>query len=80
MLLRANGPEGRHPYHVSVSMNCFTPSSHITTIRKYERNGELIGDFEMGAKDSKNVFFRGNEHPIEQVLVSSSKLFRNVSS
>ncbi|KIK70700.1 hypothetical protein GYMLUDRAFT_288107 [Collybiopsis luxurians FD-317 M1] len=80
MTLRAHTPEARHPYYISVSMNCFTPSSHITTIRKYDRNGEVVGDFEIAAKDSKNVntvFLRGNEHPIDDVLVSSSRLFRN---
>ncbi|KAF5388540.1 hypothetical protein D9757_004659 [Collybiopsis confluens] len=84
MILRASSSV-RHVhepihYHVSVSMNCFTPSSHITTIRNYHRRGEVVGDFEIAAKDSKNantVFIRGNEHPLEDVLVSSSRLFRN---
>ncbi|KAJ4485825.1 hypothetical protein J3R30DRAFT_3401550 [Lentinula aciculospora] len=85
MLLRsaaASGQEARHSYYISVSPNCFTPSSYITSIRKYEQQGELIGDFEVtiriAAKESKNaniVFFRGNENPIEEVLFT--KLFRN---
>ncbi|KAF9074818.1 hypothetical protein BDP27DRAFT_85392 [Rhodocollybia butyracea] len=82
MILRSNSPQARHPYYISVSLNCFTPSSHITSVRKYEWSelGELVGDFEIAAKDSKNVntvFFRGREHPVEEVLVSSSKLFRH---
>ncbi|KAJ4485168.1 hypothetical protein C8R41DRAFT_442217 [Lentinula lateritia] len=81
MLLRpaeTGGREARHPYYISVTLNCFTPSSHITSIRKYERQGELVGDFEIAAKESKNVstvYFRGYENPIEEVLVP--RLFRN---
>ncbi|KAJ3787117.1 hypothetical protein GGU10DRAFT_153453 [Lentinula aff. detonsa] len=72
--------EVQHPYYISVNLNCFTPSSHITLIRKHGQQGELVGDFEIAAKDSKNastVFFRGIEHPIDEVLVNSSRLFRN---
>ncbi|KAJ3919658.1 hypothetical protein F5877DRAFT_77864 [Lentinula edodes] len=81
MLLRpaeTGGREARPSYYISVTLNCFTPSSHITSIRKYERQGELVGDFEIAAKESKNVstvYFRGYENPIEEVLVP--RLFRN---
>jgi len=33
-------------YYISVSMNCFTPSCYITTIRRGSWEGETIGDFE----------------------------------
>ena len=33
-------------YYISVNMNCFTPSSYITTIRKDGWEGDVIGDFE----------------------------------
>lgn len=36
-----------HPsYYISVNMNCFTPSSYITTIRRDGWEGEVVGDFE----------------------------------
>ncbi|KAF5368621.1 hypothetical protein D9758_002262 [Tetrapyrgos nigripes] len=68
------------PYHISVSLNCFTPSSYITSVRKINQDGELVGDFEMGPSASKipsTVCFRGNEHPMDDLLVTSSRLFRN---
>ncbi|KAF9270610.1 hypothetical protein L218DRAFT_46677 [Marasmius fiardii PR-910] len=41
-----NVSNARHPYYIGVGLNCFTPSSHITTIRKYGWDGEFVGDFE----------------------------------
>ena len=38
-------------YYISVSMNCFTPSSYITTIRRDGWEGEMIGDFEYGINE-----------------------------
>jgi hypothetical protein len=36
-----------HPsYYISVNMNCFTPSSYITTIRRDGWESEVVGDFE----------------------------------
>ncbi|KAJ3829828.1 hypothetical protein EV361DRAFT_392567 [Lentinula raphanica] len=67
-----------HAYYISVNSNCFTPSSYITSIWKYGRHKNFVGDFEIAAKNSKSVdtvFFRGMEHPIEEVLVTSSRLF-----
>ncbi|KAK7465391.1 para-aminobenzoate synthase, (PABA) [Stygiomarasmius scandens] len=73
-------PGAQQPYHISVSLNCFTPSSYITSIRRNKEDGELVGDFEMGSSASKipsTVCFKGNEHPIDDILVNSSRLFRN---
>ncbi len=39
--------EGPHaPYWICVNMNCFTPSSYITTVRRGTSDGEIVGDFE----------------------------------
>jgi hypothetical protein len=39
--------EGPHsPYWICVNMNCFTPSSYMTTIRRGTSDGEIVGDFE----------------------------------
>ncbi|GLB35891.1 putative para-aminobenzoic acid synthetase [Lyophyllum shimeji] len=40
-------------YCISVNMNCFTPSSYVTTIRRDSWDGEFVGDFEMGLTTSK---------------------------
>ncbi|KAL0068692.1 para-aminobenzoate synthase, (PABA) [Marasmius tenuissimus] len=75
-----NVSNAKHPYLIGVGLNCFTPSSHITTVRKYGWDGEFVGDFEIGTSNSKNpssVCLRGNEHPIYDVLVSSTRLFKN---
>jgi hypothetical protein len=46
-----------HPsYYISVSMNCFTPSSYITTIRRDGWEGEMIGDFEYGINEGPMTY------------------------
>ncbi|KAL0959287.1 hypothetical protein HGRIS_014553 [Hohenbuehelia grisea] len=43
----ADEPDSRPKYHISVSMNCFVPSSFITTIRRGgTEEGEFVSDFE----------------------------------
>jgi len=72
-----------HPsYYISVNMNCFTPSSYITTIRRDGWEGEVVGDFEMGIsalRKASTVCFRGYERPLNEMLQSSSKIFRGAS-
>jgi len=72
-----------HPsYYISVNMNCFTPSSYITTIRRDGWEGEVVGDFEMGIsalRKPNTVCFRGYERPLNEMLQSSAKIFRGVS-
>ncbi|KAF8830401.1 hypothetical protein HHX47_DHR2000661 [Lentinula edodes] len=42
-------PETRPRYHISVSQNCFTPMSWITTARRSSAaDGEILGEFELG--------------------------------
>ncbi|KAJ3868935.1 hypothetical protein EV359DRAFT_77235 [Lentinula novae-zelandiae] len=42
-------PETRPRYHISISQNCFTPMSWITTVRRSSAaDGEILGEFEMG--------------------------------
>ena len=45
MLVYAN-TSSRVQYHVSVHMNCFCPTSFITVVRRYLKDGALIGSFE----------------------------------
>ncbi|KAF8640773.1 hypothetical protein AX17_000423 [Amanita inopinata Kibby_2008] len=93
--------EGSHsPFCISVSMNCFTPSSHITTVRRGSHHGELVGDFEQvftfsskpptylgdgggrfgtAAAKKPTVCIRGNEYPLNEVIESNHRLFRNVT-
>ncbi|KAJ7706009.1 hypothetical protein B0H17DRAFT_1035240 [Mycena rosella] len=71
--------DSQRPYHISVSLNCFTPSSYITVIRKNSWDGELVGDFEMGAANARNpgtLCLRGNEYPISDILESQFNVFR----
>ncbi|KAJ6519989.1 hypothetical protein C8R45DRAFT_953489 [Mycena sanguinolenta] len=74
-----NLTDSQKPYYISVhSLNCFTPTSHITIIRKNSWDGELVGDFEIGA-NSRNpgtLCLRGNEYPISELLTSEFKVFR----
>jgi len=69
------------PYHISISMNCFTPSSYITTIRRGPKeNSEVVVYFEIVLTTSKKpstFCIRGNEYLISDVLESSSRIFRN---
>ncbi|KAF9056106.1 hypothetical protein BJ165DRAFT_1522054 [Panaeolus papilionaceus] len=62
-------------YYVSVNLNCFTPTSFITTIRKGGWEGDVMGDFEMALSKSGTMCFKGFECPIGEVM--SSKMFRN---
>ncbi|KAF8899016.1 hypothetical protein BD779DRAFT_1486613 [Infundibulicybe gibba] len=67
-------------YYIYVNMNCFTPSSTITTIKRGSWDGEFVGDFEMGLPNSKKpptVCIRNNECLITQVLDSKILAFRN---
>lgn len=41
-----NARGAHEPYHISVNLNCFTPTSHITTIKRRTWDGEFVGDFE----------------------------------
>jgi len=72
-----------HPsYYISVNMNCFTPSSYITAIRRDGWECEVVGDFEMGIsalRKPNTVCFRGYERPLNEMLQSSSKIFRGAS-
>ncbi|KAG6837681.1 hypothetical protein H0H93_004957 [Arthromyces matolae] len=33
-------------YYISVKMNIFTPTSHITSIKRNSQDGDFVGDFE----------------------------------
>lgn len=68
-----NAPDTRPKYHISVRMNCFIPSSYITTIRRgATQEGAMVGDFEMGIADkTATLFIRGKEFPIGDVLGKS---------
>ncbi|KAJ7808236.1 hypothetical protein B0H14DRAFT_1517652 [Mycena olivaceomarginata] len=68
----------QRPYHISVSLNCFTPTSYITIIRKNSWDGELVGDFELGAnvRNPGTLCLRGNEYPISELLTSQFNVFR----
>lgn len=36
-----------HPsYYITVNMDCFTPSSYITTVMRNSWQGDIVGDFE----------------------------------
>lgn len=43
-------------YYVSVNLNCFTPTSFITTIRKGGWEGDVMGDFEWVIFSYPSVF------------------------
>ncbi|KAF9041738.1 hypothetical protein BDZ89DRAFT_1156369 [Hymenopellis radicata] len=76
----ANQKGAREPYHISVNMNCFTPTSFITTIRKSSCEGDVIGDFEIGPSNSRisnTVCLGGNEYSINDILTSYTKFFKN---
>ncbi|KII93161.1 hypothetical protein PLICRDRAFT_170944 [Plicaturopsis crispa FD-325 SS-3] len=61
----------RPKYHISVSMNCFIPSSYITTIRRGgTENGEEVGDFETGkSANVGTVCIRGSEAILSSALI-----------
>ncbi|KAI0090099.1 hypothetical protein BDY19DRAFT_992336 [Irpex rosettiformis] len=58
-------------YHIFVRMNCFIPSSYITTVSRGDTEfGEEVGHFEMGISIRKpTVVFGGLEKIIDSVLV-----------
>ncbi|KAK0465590.1 uncharacterized protein EV420DRAFT_968344 [Desarmillaria tabescens] len=68
-----DAPDTRPKYHISVRLNCFIPSSYITTIRRgATQEGAIVGDFEMGISDkTATLFIRGKEFPIGDVLGKS---------
>ncbi|KAK0208771.1 hypothetical protein DFS33DRAFT_472994 [Desarmillaria ectypa] len=68
-----DAPDTRPKYHISVRLNCFIPSSYITTIRRgATQEGAMVGDFEMGIADkTATLFIRDKEFPISDVLGKS---------
>ncbi|KAF8078894.1 hypothetical protein FPV67DRAFT_1663566 [Lyophyllum atratum] len=72
-------------YCISVNMNCFTPTSYITTIKRSSWDGEVVGDFDAGlvrigmttSKKSNSVCVRGNEYPITEILKAGHQPFRS---
>jgi hypothetical protein len=68
-------PDPRPKYRISVRINCFTPTSHITTIRRGDsEDGELVGDFEIGYTTNRKpptLFIRGKELRINEIFKSS---------
>ncbi|KAJ7786491.1 hypothetical protein B0H16DRAFT_1490644 [Mycena metata] len=73
-----NVKDSQRPYHITVSLNCFTPSSYITIVRKNSWDGELVGDFEIGtnARNPGTLCLRGNEYPISELLQPQLNVFR----
>ncbi|KAF9486305.1 hypothetical protein BDN70DRAFT_869784 [Pholiota conissans] len=66
-------------YHISVTMNVFTPFSYITTVRRDNSNGEVVGEFEMGISGLRRphtICLRGYECPIDEMLEVNTKMFR----
>ncbi|KDQ56978.1 hypothetical protein JAAARDRAFT_131057 [Jaapia argillacea MUCL 33604] len=63
------GPE----YHISISMNCFNPSSFITTLREgCNEDGRYVGDFEMGGlQKTTTVCMGATAYPMPKVLNSN---------
>jgi len=57
-------------YYIFVRMNCFIPSSHITTIRRGDTEyGEEVGHFEMGVSIRKpTVVINDTEKIVDTVL------------
>jgi len=51
----------RPPYYITVSMNCFMPLAHITTIhRGSNEHGVIVAEFEMGIIDATSRVQVGN--------------------
>ncbi|KAF7784096.1 hypothetical protein Agabi119p4_261 [Agaricus bisporus var. burnettii] len=83
MILSAPAYTSQEPYYISVNMNCFTPSSYITTIRRKSWEGDTIGDFEMGLTTSKKqsvVFTRGREYALSDILETNYRLIKTTWS
>ncbi|KAK0452318.1 hypothetical protein EV421DRAFT_1730986 [Armillaria borealis] len=67
-----SAPDTRPRYHISVSTNCFTPSSYITTVRKGgSEGGELVGEFDK--LKPPTVYVRGQEALIQNTLDDSRR-------
>ncbi|KAF5385233.1 hypothetical protein D9615_001287 [Tricholomella constricta] len=65
---------------ISVNMNCFTPTSYITTVKRGSWDGELVGDFQIGLAISKKfdtVCVRGNEFLISDIFKPGHQRFRS---
>nr|GAT59002.1 predicted protein [Mycena chlorophos] len=73
-------PDCQKPYHITVNMNCFTPTSYITSVRKQTWDGEEVGDFELGATRSGSpgtILLRGNEYTLPDVLTEVTNSSRS---
>ncbi|KAF9454119.1 hypothetical protein P691DRAFT_754890 [Macrolepiota fuliginosa MF-IS2] len=71
------------PYYISVNMNCFTPTSYITTICRGSWEGETVGEFEMGLTVSKRqstVYTRGREYSLSDLLETNFRLIKTTWS
>ncbi|KAF8998487.1 hypothetical protein BDQ17DRAFT_1361852 [Cyathus striatus] len=73
------GMNPRSIYRVSVSMNCFMPSSYITTLRKIENETEkYVGEFEMGVSNYGNSVKLGERlSSIKNKLIRPSAMNMN---
>ncbi|KAI0788683.1 hypothetical protein C8Q75DRAFT_807882 [Abortiporus biennis] len=61
-------------YHITVNMNCFMPTSYITTVRRYGSEGEVVGEFEMGfSADKPTVTYKGRYYRMEDILFNFRK-------
>ncbi|KAF5329248.1 hypothetical protein D9619_009240 [Psilocybe cf. subviscida] len=55
LLPPANAQDSRPQYYIAISLNCFMPSSHITTVyRGSNENAPRIGEFELGTISISN--------------------------
>ncbi|KAF9008103.1 hypothetical protein BDZ89DRAFT_1079194 [Hymenopellis radicata] len=74
--------DSRPRYRISVSTNCFTPSSYITTVTRGASDyGELVGEFEMGITSrakSATIRVARKESYISDVLDESKSVVRCV--
>ncbi|KAH8102565.1 hypothetical protein BXZ70DRAFT_1006478 [Cristinia sonorae] len=56
-------------YHIEVTMNCFLPSSYVTTIRRGSQQGEIVASFEMGISNQKgSITFGPTPYWLDQVF------------
>ncbi|KAF9474769.1 hypothetical protein BDN70DRAFT_884488 [Pholiota conissans] len=61
----------RDKYHISISMNCFMPLNHVTTIRRGGTGyGELVAQFEMGISDDPSTILIGNKEYLLKNLLN----------
>ncbi|CCM04768.1 uncharacterized protein FIBRA_06959 [Fibroporia radiculosa] len=60
-------------YHISVHLNCFIPSLHVTTIcRGKTSEGEPVASFEMGIAAKKSTVTRDGREKLMDVVLSRS--------